>query len=103
VSVDSEESEIYAIRENPDRRVVWAIGGTSGGQVSAIWVESKIGILEFLRTRSLRHFESQTLKEIRTVHLVDVWQRSAPSGKVPTRSKFIGVWSSSGYRGSRDK
>jgi hypothetical protein len=39
--------------------------------------------------------------KIWTVHLVDTWQRSAPSGKVPTRSESIGVGSSSGNREPR--
>jgi len=101
VSVDLEESEICAIGGNPDRRVVWTTGGTSGGQVPAAWAESGISISEFLRTRNSRPFKSRTPEEIGTVHLVDTWQRFAPLGKVPTRSKFIDVWSSSGYRGSR--
>ena len=100
MSVDLEEPEICAIGGDSDRRVVWTTGGTSGGQVPAASVESGINISEFLRTRNSRIFKSQTLEEIGTVHLVDTWQRFAPSGKVPTRSKFIDIWSSSGYRGS---
>jgi hypothetical protein len=69
VSVDLEELEICVVGENPDRRIMWATGGASGGQVSEIWAESGISITEFLRTRSSRPFESQTPEEIGTVHI----------------------------------
>jgi hypothetical protein len=53
----------------------------------------EIGESEFSNTKRSRHTESRSAisRQIWTVHLVDTWQRSAPSGKVPTRSKSIGV------------
>jgi hypothetical protein len=48
-----------------------------------------------------RNRDPRIRDKIRTVHLVDTWQRSAPSGKVPTRSESIGVGSSSGNREPR--
>jgi hypothetical protein len=79
------------IGENPDRRIVWAIGRTSGGQVSTAWVESGIGISKFLRTRDSRPFKSQTPKEIGTIHIRGHVAKICQWGKVPTRSKSIGV------------
>ena len=43
-----------------------------------------------------RKHDQRIHDKIRTIHLVDTWQRSAPSGKVPTRSKSTGDGGSTG-------
>jgi hypothetical protein len=43
---------------NPDRRVVWATGGASGGQVSDIWEESEKWQIRFPEDKELETFQA---------------------------------------------
>jgi hypothetical protein len=77
MSVDLEESEIWAIGENPDRRTVWATGGTSGGQVSATWAEAgveHIGIHEVKKSGSFksRNSEIRSGSSISVRHVAEI-------------------------------